>query len=97
MDKKLKKLFLEKFEKARFSSKKGGYVFKTTYFWGMTKDSLPYGEKKVKLVEQFLLDNGVTNAIVKLVDHSNNYHSWPKDSWFEAVVSITIPGVTNVG
>lgn len=79
--KQIKNLFEEHtlYDISNYSYKKGGFVFKRSYFYGMMKDPKKFGqsiEEEAKII-------GLTPIIV---DTTNNWNRWPKDSWFEAVV-----------
>lgn len=79
--KEIKKIIRDKYPTSRFSNKKGGFVFTLKYYWGITKPSEPYA---LRIAEE-LKALGLNPTIV---NHSNNYKPWPKDSYFEAVISI---------
>jgi hypothetical protein len=66
-------------DSARYSDKKNGFVFKRGYFYAQGMDS----DKFANAVMARARKVGLTPV---LVDSSNHWHRWPKDSWFEAVV-----------
>lgn len=66
-------------DSVRYSDQKGGFVFKRGYFYrqGMTSD------KFANAVMTRSRNVGLTPV---LLDSTDKWHRWPKDSWFEAVV-----------
>lgn len=79
--KEAKKIIREKFPNSYYSSKKGGFVFRKNYFWGITQSSEPFANRKVEELKEL----GINGTIVS---HGNNYKPWPKDSYFEAVIAV---------
>jgi hypothetical protein len=73
----LKEAFIDE---PSYSNKKGGFVFKRGYFYRL-------GGSPQKLAESVKAKTTALGLTPKIVDTSDNWHAWPKDSWFEAVVS----------
>jgi hypothetical protein len=63
-----------------YSNKKGGFVFKQSYFYRT-------GGSPEKFAERIVGRTKGIGLTPKIVDTSDNWHAWPKDSWFEAVIS----------
>ncbi|MDO8640863.1 MAG: hypothetical protein Q7R33_04915 [Nitrosarchaeum sp.] len=64
----------------KYSDKKGGFVFKRSYFYRHGMDSNKFAQGMIQRTQKL----GLTP---KLVDSHDNWNAWPKDSWFEAVIS----------
>lgn len=67
-------------DKVSYSNKKGGFVFKRGYFYRS-------GGSSEKFAESVKAKTTALGLTPKVIDTSDNWHAWPKDSWFEAVVS----------
>lgn len=83
LTKDVKKIIKQKFPSAYLSAKKGGFVFKQNYYWGVTKSSEPFANRIVEELKSLGLNS-------EIVSHNNTYRPWPKDSYFEAVIKILV-------
>jgi len=66
-------------DSARYSDKKGGFIFKRGYFYRHGMDS----DKFANAIMARSRNVGLTPV---LVDSADKWNRWPKGSWFEAVV-----------
>lgn len=69
--------------KSRYSSAKGGYVFKLYYFYRVQAVMEQFDRFEKDLVKT-LTDRGLKPKVVKTSEHYNKY---PKQSWFEVVIA----------
>jgi hypothetical protein len=67
-------------DKVSYSDKKGGFIFKRGYFYRS-------GGSSEKFAESVKAKTTALGLTPKVINTSDNWHAWPKDSWFEAVVS----------
>lgn len=91
----IRKVLRANFPKAGYSSKKKGLIFKAGYYWRPEGGSRKYSQGKLETVQKFFDDNNI-KATATIIDHSDHWNAWPKDSWLEVVIGFTVNEVVPV-
>lgn len=67
------------FDSVTVSHKNGTIKFKSSYFYTHGQDSDSFAKKMLNQMNE-------AGYNMEVIDHSNHFNKWPKDSWFECIL-----------